>query len=208
MDLTSPLGSLVRTRDAAVLEALAGTEGALSMSGIWRLGSPGSRQGLYPVVDRLVEHGLVLAEKTDHLTTYRLNRDHLLAPSVLSAVAARRELFARLRAEMSKLEPRPVYAAIYGSVARRESRPDSDIDLCVVLPDDVDTSGDMWSDQIHKLEDRVFSWTGNRLEYLVLTVSDLERIVSEPVIASIRTEAVSLVGTSLDDLLPALVDHP
>lgn len=202
MDLTRPLTSLVRTRDAAVLETLAGTEGALSMSGIWRLGAPGSRQGLYPVIDRLVEHGLVIAESTDHMTTYRLNREHLLVPAVLIAVAARRELFARLGIEISHLEPRPLYAAVFGSVARRESRPDSDIDLCVVVPDDVDTSSDVWADQMRDLEDRVFSWTGNRLEPLIFTISGLERIADESVIASIRTDGVTLLGTSLESLLP------
>jgi hypothetical protein len=38
-----------------------------------------------PILDRLVRHGLVIAEPANQGFLYRLNRDHLLAPSILQA---------------------------------------------------------------------------------------------------------------------------
>lgn len=203
MDLSHPISSLIRTRDAAVLEVLAGTEGALTMSQIWRLAEPGSRQGLYPVMDHLVTHGLVTADQVGHVTAYKLNRDHLLTPAISAVTNARRELITRLGEAVSNLQPAPVYAAVFGSVARREAGPESDIDLCLVVPGDVDIHSDDWTHQILELEDRVLSWTGNRLEPLIFKAADLGRIAEEPIISSIRKDGLTLIGTSFDKVLSA-----
>ena len=85
MDLNHPLRSLVPSMDGVALGVLAGTEGALGVSRIHSLGGHGSRPGIAKVLDRLVEHGLVIAEPTNKGFQYRLNREHLLAPAVIAA---------------------------------------------------------------------------------------------------------------------------
>lgn len=81
------------------------------------------------------------SEPTNHGFMYRLNRDHLLVAAVLQIAEARHELLRRLTRECGALDPVPVSAVLFGSVARNESIETSDTDLLLVLdrqPDDLD----------------------------------------------------------------------
>lgn len=202
MDLTSPISSLIPTLDAVVLEVLAGTESALGVSQIQRLVRRGARSGIHRVVGRLTEQGLVAAEGTNLGYVYRLNRDHVLAPAVLSAVGARAEFYKRLTHASEALLPGVTCAALFGSTARRESGTDSDIDLLVVVDDD-SVRTEAWDQQMRHLEDQVLSWTGNRLEPLILDREHLRAAVvsEEPIVKSWEEEAVTLTGAPLPTLI-------
>lgn len=203
MDLAAPLRSLVPSLDSAVLEVLARTESALSASQIARLSARGTRGGQATVLGRLVEHGLVLAERANTGYLYRLNRAHLLASAVLAATDVRHELVTRLAAAISALDPAPVSAALYGSFVRGQAGPVSDLDLLLVLDDGLDRHDDGWQDQLDDLERQVLAWTGNRLEALQLSVRQLTDAVAagEPLVRSLREEAVTVHGTDLATLL-------
>lgn len=210
MDLTAPLQSLIPSVDSAALTVLAGTEGALGQSQIHRLAPRGTRRGLGVVLDRLVEHGLVIAEATNHGYMYRLNRDHVLAPAVLAAAGARQEFLRRLMDGSAQLRPPVVSAALFGSVARRQSRPDSDVDLLLVVADDTDTDDTTWSDQVRRLEAQVLAWSGNRLEIVTVTRTHLADLVAveEPIVGSWRHDALTLAGSDLPMLLDEVSAHP
>lgn len=77
---------------------------------------------------------------------------------------------------MSWLVPQPVHASIFGSFARREAGPASDIDVLVILSEDA-AIDDQWFAAMRKLAEDVFARTGNRLEYLVFTESELRDLV-------------------------------
>ena len=206
MDLSSPLRTIAPSLDSAVLEVLAGTESGLSATRIARLSRRGTRAGQWPVLNRLVEHGLVVAEPANTGFLYRLNRDHVLAPVVLSAVRARTEVFTRLGSAVSQLMPAPVHASVFGSFARREADEHSDIDLLVVVLDDVDLRDETWLDQMHQLSAEVLTWTGNRLEPLVYSRSRLLEIVQsgEPIVTSWRQDGVTIHGQALGELMNPL----
>lgn len=196
MDLTSPLRTLAPSLDSAVLEVLVGTESGLSAVQVARLSRRGTRTGQRPVLDRLTEHGLVIADRANTGYLYRFNREHLLAPAVLAATNARSELMSRMRTACLELDPEPVHASVYGSFARGEAGPESDIDMMLVVPDDVVTSGPPWTDQVQALQLAVQAWTGNRLEPLVLSMSRLATVadVDEPIIGTWSEDAITLVG--------------
>lgn len=202
MDLSSPLRSIAPSLDSAVLEVLAGTESGLSLAQIARLTGRGSRQGLALVVDRLTEHGLVLADPANRGYLYRLNREHVLADAVLSATRVRLTILDRLARAVTALDPRPRHASVFGSFARREAGPDSDIDMLLVLPDDA-VLDDRWQTQVRQLGDAVRAWTGNRLECLVLTEDEVRRAVAEdePIVASWRTDSVTVHGPPMEDVI-------
>lgn len=201
MDLSSPLSSLVPSLDGAVLEVLAGTESALGVSQIRRLARRGARSGIHRVLDRLVGHGLVEAEPTNLGFVYRLNRKHLLAEAVVSAVRAKVGLMERLSAACTTLQPPVVSAALFGSMARGEAGPESDVDLLFVVEEGA--AGQEWDEQLLSLEAQIRSWTGNRVEYVVLTRSHLRTLVDdgEPLVESLRADAVDLVGVPIRDLM-------
>jgi predicted nucleotidyltransferase len=203
VDLAYPLRSLIPSLDSAVLEVLAGTESGLSASQIARLSVRGTRAGQAAVLDRLVQHGLVVAQKANTGYLFQLNRAHVLSPAVLSAVGVRKEFLDRLTAAAAALDPEPLSAALYGSFPRREAGPDSDVDMLLVLDDTFDWHADAWQAQLGDLEQQVLAWTGNRLEVLQLSARQLADAVSarEPLMQSLRDEAVTLQGRDVAELL-------
>ena len=161
MDLSTPLRTISPGLDAGVLTALAGTEAALSATAIARLAGYGTRNGQAPVLDRLVRHGLVLAEPGNLGHLYRLNRQHILAPTVLAAIAARGELLSRLRTALDALGPSLTHGSVFGSFARGTAGPDSDIDLLLITAEEQPPE---WHDGLVELRNSVRAWTGNDLE--------------------------------------------
>ena len=150
-----------------------------------------------------VEHGLVSADPANTGFLYRLNREHVLAPAVLSAVAARREILRRLTAAVVHLLPVPVHASLFGSLARGEAGSHSDLDLLLVTDDDLDTHDPLWTNQVLALADRVVAWTGNRMETLTFTRSRLSDVIAqdEPIVASWLSDSILLHGPSIETLV-------
>lgn len=79
-----------------MLEVLARTESGLSATQIARLAGRGSRAGQRDVCNRLVEHGLVLADPANRGYLYRLNRSHVLADPLLAVARSRSTILDRL----------------------------------------------------------------------------------------------------------------
>lgn len=201
VDIASPLRSLAPGLDSAVLQVLAGTHSGLSASQIARLAPRGSRAGQLPVLNRLVEHGVVTAEPANQGYLYRLNREHVLADAVLVATKARTTTLERLTAGVRTLSPEPVHASVFGSFARGDGGPGSDVDLLLLTAEE--NPEEPWAEQVRRLGDRVLAWTGNRLEQVVLSRERFAEAVwsGEPVVASWMDEAVTLHGPSVEELV-------
>ena len=202
VDLSSPLRSVAPGLDSAVLEVLARTESGLSATQIARLAGRGSRAGQRDVLNRLVEHGLVLAEPANRGYLYRLNRSHVLADPLLAVARSRSTILDRLKQASQTLQPSPLHVSVFGSFARGEGGPASDIDLLLVTS--ADLSGDeTWVDQVQALADSVVAWTGNRLEHIVLTLNGLHSAVdsSEPIVASWLDDSYTLLGPPITLLI-------
>ncbi len=133
---------------------------------------------------------------------YRLNRQHLLVPALMSAMNVRRELLDRMTTAVGRLEPTPLHVSLFGSLARREGTEHSDIDLLIVTSEDVDESA-RWHDQMRGLEDQVLAWTGNRLETLVFSANHLGFLADagESVVEAFRNEALTIYGPEFHTLL-------
>lgn len=206
MDLTSPLRSLIPSLDSAVLEVLAGTSSGLSATQIARLSRRGTRAGQHAVLNRLVEHGLVIAEPANTGFLYRLNREHLLTPAILTAVGAGEELLGRLTQGCRQLDPVPIHVSVFGSHSRTQATVASDIDLMLIVDDSVEVHDERWTDQVDALEDQVLKWTGNRLEPLVLSATRLRAIVraGEPLVTTWAADAHTLIGPRPSELMASV----
>jgi predicted nucleotidyltransferase len=206
MDLSLPLRSMIPSLDADVLAVLAGTQSALGATQVARLAERGSRQGVTRVLERLTEHGLVLAQPTNKGHMYRLNREHLLIPALFAGLQVRERAVDLLVEQAALLGPPALHVSVFGSFARGQGDVGSDIDLLIVIPDDLDAHDEPWTRQLRAVQDRVLQATGNRLEPLVLSRKGLRRAVraGEPLIASLSTDSVPLLGPQLDDLIKPL----
>lgn len=159
----------------------------------------GSEIGVRKAIARLVDQGIVTATKMGRNVVHELNRDHIAAP-VADTLASLRNELRRLRETSTKWEVKPVYACLFGSAARRDGGPDSDIDLMVVhptMPGDkrtrrrqkspLDFSGDLalvalasqaslvgsnkkWITQIDELRGKVQRWKGDQLQVIDIPI--------------------------------------
>ena len=207
MDLRHPLRSVIPSLDWAVIEVLAGSRAAMGASQIARL-ADGSRQGQSHVLDRLVEHGLVIADPASRGYLYRLNRDHLAANAILEIIGARSELLRRLEVRAEALTPAPVHASVFGSFARGEAGPASDIDLLVVARDE--HALDQCEPGLRALEQDVERWTGNRCRAMAFTPDRIREFhrVGEPIVANWLDDALLLTGRPLDALFDLDLARP
>ncbi|MEI2775086.1 MAG: nucleotidyltransferase domain-containing protein [Tetrasphaera sp.] len=204
MNLSSPLASLLPEADAGALTVLAHTETPLTGRRVAELAGEDTHPSTLRALNRLVAQGLVTVEPAGRAKLFRLNREHLLARSVLTMVGAGDELRNRLSEAISSWGIRPLHAALYGSVARGEAGTTSDIDVLVVRPDlSSPQRQQSWDAQLADLEERVHAWTGNDLSWLDTTVDDLRRAQAarEPLFESWRDDAIRLAGPSLTTLL-------
>lgn len=92
--------------------------------------------------------------------------------------------------------------SLFGSAARGEGGVESDIDLFVVRPEDVDEEDPGWRAQLAELERAGTSWTGNHVAVAEVGVAGVARLRDEeaPIVASLRVDAVTLSGLDVSEL--------
>ena len=207
MDLSHPLRSLAPSLDSDVLEVLARTDSALALAAIVRLADRGSRMGLHDAVRRLVAQGIVQEVPAGRAPLYRLSRDHVLADVVLAAARAGREVRERLTDLIASWGPEVVNASLFGSFARQEAGPLSDIDVLLVLRNDANPDGAAWLERVEAASTDVERWTGNRLQCVAVTVAQLHSMAAagEPIVESWRRDGELLVGEHLIEILQVSV---
>lgn len=139
MRLTTPLDDIFSTGShVRVLRALCNLRPkGLSVSGREIARRAGvSNPTAQSVLSSLSDQGLLLITRSLRVTFYRFNPNHVLAPVIAELFAHEETLLQRLRHDLGKALPRlsdVEGAYIFGSAARGEMRPDSDIDVAVTL---------------------------------------------------------------------------
>ena len=193
MDFAHPFRMVSPTLDGDVLAVLAGADEEFSGRRIHRLLGHGSEPGVRKAVERLVDQGVVLRSRAGRAKLYRLNRQHLGAAGIELLAAARTELIARLREAIAGWQHAPRCAALFGSAARREAGPESDLDLLVVRAADIEEESPAWREQLSSLERDATAWTGNDARIVELAEGDLTG--AEPLLEQVFDEGVELAGS-------------
>jgi len=173
MDFQRPIKVVTPTLDGDVLAVLAGAEEEFTGRGIQRLLGRGSEPGIRKAADRLVDQGVVLRRRAGRANLYSLNRDHLAAPYVEGLASLRAELVARLRQAIAEWDAPARWVLLFGSVARGEAGPASDLDLLVIRDRGVEEDTPAWREQLASLEDDAGAWTGNEARVLEYGEGDL-----------------------------------
>lgn len=198
MDWENPLRSIATTVDADVLKVLAGTHTPVTGNQLARLAGRSYAQ-VSAVVHRLADEGIVLAEQHGRTYSYRLNRDHAVAPGLLDILSTPSRIEDEIREFVERWEAPPDTVALFGSAARREATPESDVDLLVVRPDEIGPDDVVWRTKLGDLERMIEERSGNRVQLVEIDRSAFAEAVDtdQPLIGSLRSEARTLWGEDL-----------
>ncbi len=201
MDFVRPIEAVMPGAQGRVLAVLAETTAELNLRTIAQLSGVSQAQASR-VLPRLVDLGVVERREVPPSSLFRLVPEHVAARVVLDLARAADTVLDEIGRMAQALPFPPVSVIVFGSFARREAAPDSDIDIVVVRPNHIDEDDEAWAESIENWRRDVRRLTGNPVE--VLEVSDDEaasRLTGRSQVwADIRREGRVVHGLSLDRL--------
>lgn len=203
MNLSEPLDGLTTAVEAAVLRVLARADAGFSGRQVHALAGIGSTSSVHRALTGLVRVGVVSAEPRPPSIIYRANREHVLWPVIELGLEARSRAFDSIRGFFDDNVPEEVpvewhvSAVLYGSVARRDSNIDSDVDLLVVFPDGFNE--DARADFTYRLAAHVERVTGNEAQVLSVDRSELAQRIAEgdPLVLNALADGIHIFGEPL-----------
>ena len=151
-----------------------------------------SVEGVRKALGRLVAQGIVDVERVGRTHQYRLNREHLAAPAISMLARQLSVLVQRLGEGLASWSSPPIYGALFGSAARGQMRPDSDLDVFLVRADDADL--DVWEADADTLTAAAARWTGNDVRALTMTEAEVAAANGDPVVDAVLREGLILIG--------------
>lgn len=197
MDLASPISSVIPSVHGVVLEVLGRTDVPLSGRRTAELtNGRASRRRVDAVLQQLAEAGVVVREHHPPVILYRLNREHLAAPAIVALANLRDRLIDRISALVEQWDPAPVAVWLFGSLARSDGSPASDIDVLVLRSDLVSPDDGSWLQQMDALSAAVTAWTGNGCEVLEYSETQFATVVANDarLVHELRTDALRIAG--------------
>ncbi|MBT2517668.1 nucleotidyltransferase domain-containing protein [Streptomyces sp. ISL-90] len=203
MDLTHPAAQLLGPNRAKIVHRLSLLADGASGRAIHALAGVKSLATTQGALEQLVGIGLVDARPVGAANVYTLNREHVLWPPIeqlLSAPAITEQRIGELLA--ATVGDDVVATLLYGSFARNEAGPDSDVDIFIVWRDDMDEA--VTSGLLDEIAQRIRRMTGNSAQIIAVTPAELEGLVerNDPLIDSLRHDARPLTsGVSVRELL-------
>jgi hypothetical protein len=195
MDFRRPLQVVTPTLDGDVLSVLARAEAEMTGRELQRVIGRGSHQGIRNAADRLAEQGIVSRRAAGNANLYQLNRDHVAASWIEGLASLPAQVLDRLRDAINGWGQPPVLVVLFGSVARGEATPESDLDLLVVRPADCEPDERAWQQQLSELQTRASAWTGNDTRVLEFGEQELTAGKPRQVLTDAARDGIELYGT-------------
>jgi hypothetical protein len=195
MDFHRPLQVITPTLDGDVLSVLARADAEMTGRELQRVIGRGSHQGIRNAADRLAYQGVVSRRSAGSANLYQLNRDHIAASWIEGLASLPAQVLDRLRNAIDEWEQPPLLVVLFGSVARGEATPESDLDLLVIRPADCEPDEPLWQEQISTLQTHAGAWTGNDARILEFGEQELVDGQPQQVLADAARDGIELYGT-------------
>lgn len=200
--LRSPMDGILGSRTKVkLLRALMPLSRPVSLREAARLAGT-SAAGALGAMEHLTAMGVTERREASGQHLYTVNRDSYLF-GVLSGLfaaedARRQALFQALR---DALGPMAKAAAVFGSRARGDDRPDSDLDLLVVIEDESGEEG-VW-EHLVELQPKVQREFGLRLSPVVLGLERLRERAREgdPFVEAVAAEGIPIIKPTIQKLI-------
>lgn len=201
MDYTHPLESVFPGAQSRVLAVLARVDVEFSLRTLARVAQVSPAQ-VSRIMPPLVELGLVQRRDISPLAMFRMIRTHVASQAVIALLDSRATVLRHLGslAETTNLPAASII--VFGSFARRESEIQSDIDIVIVRPDDMDEDSRVWVDPILRWQEEASCLSGNEIQILEYTRTEVhQRLNSDvPLWDNILQDGIVVFGESLSRL--------
>lgn len=206
MDFVRPIGAIVPGAQGRLLEVLVETTAELNLRTIAQLAGISQAQASRLLPD-LVALGVVERREVPPSLLFRLVPDHVASRSLLALARSTDTVLDELGRLASVLPRPPASVIVFGSFARREADTDSDIDVLVVRPAEVDEGDDVWSDSLEGWRRDARRLAGNPVEILEVGASEaaLKLGGHGQVWTDIRRDGHVVHGLSIDEIRAARV---
>jgi len=186
----------------AVLRVLQDSARGLSGREIARLSKMNHRSCL-KALTTLENVSIVIRQRGGRDHFFTLNRDNqLVTQGILPLLIEEREFFNKLKQEIKRaLGKKCESIIVFGSVSRKQESPESDFDICLVVPTSADTI--KIQDAVFKLAPPAYKRFGVKLAPFILTRKEFKRRAKSkktPVV-DILKEGIVISGMSLQRLL-------
>ena len=196
MNLSKPLTSLIPSLEGDVLSVLTGASADFTGQQVHRVLGTHSQAGVNRALQRLSATGIVNMRSSGNSNLYQLNREHLLARYVIEIADVRAEFFRLMSLEVTSWELRPECVAVFGSAARSDMTSDSDIDVFISRPSEIEFGDTTWRRQLTEFSMRMGRWTGNSVNAFEVGPDDLKQElgIKDGVFYSIIDQGVVVYG--------------
>jgi DNA-binding transcriptional ArsR family regulator len=201
VDFVHPIEAIIPGAQGRVLSVLTNTTAELNLRTIAELSGISQAQASR-VLPELVELGIVERREVPPSSLFRLVTEHVAFRALRILAHATDTVFDEIGRLANGLPIPPVSIIVFGSFARGEARTDSDIDIVVVRPRDVDEDDPRWGAPVEEWRRRVRRLTGNRVELLELDVNEAASRLAGPgdLWNAIRRDGHVVHGAALEDL--------
>ena len=204
MDFVRPIEAIVPGAKGRVLAVLSETTAELNLRTIAQLAGISQAQASRLLPD-LVALGVIERREVPPASLFRLVPEHVASRALLALARSTDTVLHEMGRLAGALPHPPVSVIVFGSFARREADTDSDIDLVVVRPAEVDEDDDEWSASLEGWRRDVRRLTGNSVQVLEVSAGEAATKLAgrTQVWADIRRDGRVVNGRSLDELRAA-----
>ena len=165
MNFRRPVEAVVGGVQGRLLAVLAEVTAPLTLRTLARLADVSPAQASR-VLPRLVGLGMVERREVPPASQFMLVRENIAAQLILALADARTTVLQRMGEVATDIRPAPRAIVVFGSFARGEADDESDIDVLVVRPDDIDEDDEGWSESLEAWRRQVRAIAGNGVEML------------------------------------------
>mgnify|MGYP001289397302 CR=1 FL=1 len=204
MDLSAPIAAAVPGVHGRVLAVVARSGLPLTGKRVAELAGASIEQTRH-VLRRMVDDGLLQSSHAGQAVLFEPNRTHLLWPAVQQLVheadqavwTLSRRISVTIEETLELDEAHGVTGALFGSVARGDSGPDSDVDVLLITPDDLpEPAVETLVVEVIRTVEAATGNDGNVLQLSRQQFDDLAR-THDPMVTSLMADATVFFGPDL-----------
>ena len=201
MDFRRPVEAVIPGVQGRLLAVLAETTSELNLRTIARLSGVSPAQASR-VLPELVTLGLVERREAPPSALFALNEDNVAGRLVRALSRSRETVLEDLGSLAGQMDPSPVSAVVFGSLARGGADALSDVDVVLVRADDVDEDDESWVSSAEEWRTSARRLTGNAVQVIEVDEREVARRLRRPTAlwADVVREGVVVHGSSLGSL--------